>query len=114
MSSSDLAFHMAFQNVLLLQLISVGVCALSTSLPDAPREMYAWIVPTLISAFSAYLCLTMLWTSHPHATAYDDPPKHARWHGVVQVILLALLLHIGYSGYQMVRQRTLESIWRSV
>ena len=110
MSNPDVAFHMALQNVLLLQLISIGVCVLSATLSDVNRDVCAWVVPTVISIFSIYICTAMI-KSQSYAT--NDPYEHrdARWNGTVYIILLALVLNVVYSGYNILKKRTLESLW---
>jgi TRAP-type C4-dicarboxylate transport system permease small subunit len=110
MSNSDVAFHMALQNVLVLQLISIGVCALSSTLPDANRDVCAWVVPTLISLFSIYLCTAMLQTAR-YTTSDVHVPRDTRWNGVVYVLMIALALNVVYSGYHMVKNRTLAHLW---
>ena len=114
MADSDIAFHMGLQNVLLLQLISIGVCVLSTTLSDTHRGVSAWIVPTLISLFSIYICMTMLQSSQCTTTEPGGAPcprRNTKWNGVVYIILAALVLNVLYAGYNMLKQRTLESLW---
>ena len=115
MPDADIAFHMALQNVLLLQLISIGVCVLSSTLPESNREVCAWIVPTIISLFSIYICLAMIQPSQnethdPRYLSHDR--RDARGNGVVYMILLALVLNVVYSGYNILKKRTLETLWK--
>jgi hypothetical protein len=114
MPNADIAFHMALQNVLLLQLISIGVCVLSSTLPESSRDVCAWVVPTLISLFSIYICLGMIRPSEPdtHDPRYPPDRRDTRWNGVVYMILLALVLNVVYSGYNILKKRTLESLWK--
>jgi hypothetical protein len=116
MSKSDIAFHMALQNVLLLQLISIGACVLSSQLSDVNRDVCAWVVPTVISLFSIYICVAVIQsskntTSDPNYKQNDC--RDSRWNGVVYVILVALVLSVVYSGYNVLKKRTLESLWKS-
>ncbi len=101
---------MALQNVLVLQLISIGVCLLSATFSDANRDVCAWVVPTLLSLFSLYICTAMI---QPSQYATNDPreKRNDRWNSVVYILMIALVLNIAYSGYHMVKKRTLETLW---
>ena len=114
MCNSDITFHMAFQNVLLLQLISLGVCVLSSTLSDLHREVCAWVVPTLISLLSIYICMSILIQKPQSAIEHsvDEQKVETKWNGVVYMLLLGLVLNVVYSLYNIVKQRTLESLWQ--
>ena len=114
MSNSDIAFHMGLQNVLLLQLISIGACVLSATLSDVHRDVCAWIVPTIISLFSIYICMAMIQPSQCATTPTTGSTcdrRDPKWNGVVHIVLIALVFHVVYSSYTILKQRTLENLW---
>jgi hypothetical protein len=113
MPDSDIAFHMAFQNVLLLQLISIGVCSLSATFSDVHREVCAWIVPTIIALLSIYICIAIIIQPQPQISDENERRLNPKWNGFVYILLIGLVLNVAYSGYNIFKQRTLQNLWKN-